>query len=192
MFSPNGLFLVACEASDPAAPVGYVHCARLGDDAGAKEFVASKGRLMRLWMYIMKWIFWAYDKVDLWIRPGGAIDREALNLLREWGREDELIHWKSRPERSSRWYVNGLVIDPEYQGRGIGKMLMAEPMKRAQSERVIIGLTASPHGEFLYRKLGFQMLADFCKRPHIERPDEKGGGIMIWYPEGYEGVQQGD
>ena len=189
---PNGLFLVACKTSDPDVPVGYGQFVRLGDDAGAKELVASKGVLLRVWMYIMTWIFWVYNKIDLFIHPAHAFDQTALNLMREWGNEDDLKHWKSHPERSNRWYANSLVIDPEYQGRGVGRMLMVEPMQRAQSERVIMGLTSSPHGEFLYRKLGFQMLADFCKRPDTERPDEKGGGIMIWYPEGYEGVRHGD
>ena len=192
LYSPNGLFLVACKASKPGAPVGYGLFARLGDDAAAKELVASKGVLLRVWMYIMGCIFWAYDKIDLLIRPERAFDRAALSLLQEWGQEDNLKHWKSHPERSNRWYANSLVVDPKYQGRGIGKMLMAEPMQRAQSERVIMGLTSSPHGEFLYRKLGFQMLGDFCNRPDTERPDEKGGGIMIWYPEGYEGVRHSD
>jgi GNAT superfamily N-acetyltransferase len=189
---PNALFLVACKASELDCPVGHGVFVRLGDDAGAKEFVAAKGLLHRAWMYTLSWYFWAYDKIDLFIWKPRAFDRDALNLLGAWSREDDLKYWESHPERANRWYVHSLVIDPEYQGKGIGKMLMAGPMKLAQSERVIIGLTASRHGEFLYRKLGFEMLGDFYKRPDTEGPDDKGGGVMIWYPEGYEGVRRGD
>ena len=43
------------------------------------------------------------------------------------------------------------------------------------------GLSASPHGEFLYRKLGFERLGDFSMRVD----GSENGGIYIWYPEGW-------
>lgn len=189
MFMSNGLFLVAYKASDPDTVVGYGQFVRFGNDTGAREFVSSKGLMHRLWMCILSWYFWMYDKIDLFIWRPRAFDNDALSQLGAWGQKDNVKYWKSFPERSNRWHAASLVIDPDHQGKGVGKMLMAGPMKRAQQERVIMSLGASPHGEFLYRKLGFELLGDFSVRPDTEGPDDKGGGHMIWYPEGYEGVR---
>jgi len=59
---------------------------------------------------------------------------------------------------------------------------MLEGLKRAQKERVLMGLTASVEGEHLYRKVGFELLGPFTHR--VPGDDSEGGGIMIWYPEG--------
>lgn len=59
---------------------------------------------------------------------------------------------------------------------------MSEIVRWAQRDRVVVGLVSSPAGEGLYRSFGFEMLGDFYKRIG----DEVGGGIMIWYPEGWE------
>lgn len=189
LLTANFLFFVACSASDPDTPVGHVAFSRLGNDRGARDLVESRGVLLRLWMFVMRWFFWAYDKVDLFLWKPGAFDYDALKQLDEWSEMGDQKYWKSYPERANRWYINGLIINPEYQGKGIGRLLMKEPLNRAQRERVIAGLTSSRHGEFLYRKLGFELLGDFCVRPHTEGPDDKGGGYMIWYPEGYEGAR---
>jgi hypothetical protein len=61
-------------------------------------------------------------------------------------------------------------------------------LQKAQSERALVGLMSSPHGAFLYRKLGFELLGDFSHRPPTEEPGDNGGGYMLWYPEGYEGT----
>jgi ribosomal protein S18 acetylase RimI-like enzyme len=192
VFKPNYLFLVACKASDPDTAVGYGQFARLGNDAAAKELVSSTGLLQRMWMWIFSWIFWAYDTVDLFVWRPHAFDPNALSQLAAWNKRDSEKHWVPYPERKNKWYAQSLVINPDYQGRGLGTMLMAEPMKRAQRERVVFGLTASPHGEFLYRKLGFEMLGEFCERVPTEGPGDEGGGIMIWYPEGWEGNRHTD
>jgi hypothetical protein len=54
-------------------------------------------------------------------------------------------------------------------------------LKQAQKDGLIMGLGSSPEGMHLYKKLGFKLLGDFTHRVG----DEEGGGIMIWYPEGY-------
>lgn len=188
----NVLFITACKTAEPDTIVGYGLFTRLGNDAGARQFVASKGLLQRWWMWILSWLFWAYDSIDLLIWKPRAFDRNAAKLFGEWIAVDTEKHWKSHPERANRWFANNVVVHPDYQGKGIGKMLMADAMEKAQAERVIMGLSASPHGEFLYRKLGFEMLGDFSHRPDTEGPGDKGGGIMIWYPEGYEGIRHTD
>ena len=96
---------------------------------------------------------------------------------------DDERFWTSHPHRHDRWHASSVVVSPKYQGLGIGKLLMGHVVEKTEQERVPMGLTASAHGEKLYRKLGFQMLGDFTHRVG----DEEGGGIMIFYPQSFEG-----
>ena len=172
-------------------PVAYGQFSRLGNDAGAKKFVTQKGIWTRIWVnFVLAWFFWAWDIVDKRMWPDRACDPVAAREFKSWSVKTKEKYWgnKEFPERQNRWYAEGLVVDPKFQGLGIGKMLMEEVKGRAQRERVIFGLTASPHGEFLYRRLGFVMLGDFYRR----FANDVGGGVMIWYPEGWEGKRDGD
>lgn len=62
---------------------------------------------------------------------------------------------------------------------------MKEVIKRAESECVVVGLSASPAGEILNKKLGFEKLAHFG-HPVPDEPDGSRGGIMIRYPRGWQ------
>lgn len=75
-----------------------------------------------------------------------------------------------------------MIVSPKWQGKGVGRLVMSEGLKQAQEENVIMGLQASPTGEKLYRKLGFEMLGDYSYRVG----DGVGGGHMIWYPKSVE------
>lgn len=193
LYDGKSMTVVACKASDPDTPVGHGTFSRLGNDAGARAFKAevatSKSLLHKLWMYILSLFFWVFNKIDLLLRKPRAFDPDAVREIKEWNRLDDEKYWTSHPERTNRWFINSLIVNPDHHGKGIGKMLMADPLQRAQKERVIVSLTSSPHGEFLYRRLGFEMLGDFHKRPP---GDNGGGGYMIWYPEGYEGIHHTD
>ncbi len=65
-------------------------------------------------------------------------------------------------------------------------MILNEVLSRAQRERVPVGLTASPEGERLYSKMGFEMLGGFSMRV----VDGDAGGIMIWYQKGCDRNRQ--
>lgn len=66
---------------------------------------------------------------------------------------------------------------------------MREVLKKAQEDGVVLGLGASPSGYYLYKSLGFQWLGDFGTRIGGPGNTGAGGGIMIWYPEGWQGVR---
>jgi GNAT superfamily N-acetyltransferase len=186
---PAAFSLVACPAVDPGLPVAYAQYVRLGDDEDALSFVREKGWIWRAYLCILNWAFWAYDKVDGWLVPDTISDLQNVKTFSSWMEEDKAKYWTPYPERANRWHTNSVVVSPDYQGKGIGKLLMAEVLKKAQRERVPCGLTASPHGEFLYRKLGFDFLGDFSNRPEEETANDAnpGGGVMCWYPEGWDG-----
>ena len=188
----SNLSLVVCvpaENGEKEKIVGYGQFLRKGNDAAAAEFPKSKG-LINLWgLWILSWWFWAWHFMSKNIWPDRISDVNATKTFGEWTQQDREKYWLSHPERDDRWHAAVLVVSPAYQGKGIGRLLMSHVMEKAQQERVLMGLTASRHGEFLYRKLGFEMLGDFCNRlPH----DRVGGGVMIWYPEGWEGKRHDD
>lgn len=51
--------------------------------------------------------------------------------------------------------LNFLVIDPEHQRKGIGKLLAKEGLDRAASQGIDVCLRSTPEGRPLYLALGF-------------------------------------
>lgn len=182
LYNPRGLSLVACQASDPSVPVGYAQFKRLGDDEGAKAFLEERSLWARAWIIALSWFFWLYVLVENFIWPDRSCDLQAMKQFDASVASDSKIYWDSRPERTNRWHVQSVVIDPAWQGKGIGRLIVSKGVQRAQQERVIMGLSASPAGAHLYRKLGFEMLGNFT----MVIGDEQGGGIMIRYPDGHD------
>jgi ribosomal protein S18 acetylase RimI-like enzyme len=64
-----------------------------------------------------------------------------------------------------------VVVHPDYQGRGLGKLLMSQLIKKLRSEDISnVTLFADPHVVDFYRNLGFM-------------PDPEGIKGMFWYPD---------
>ncbi len=64
-----------------------------------------------------------------------------------------------------------VVVHPDYQGRGLGKTLMSQLIKKLRSEDISnVTLFADPHVVDFYRTLGFM-------------PDPEGIKGMFWYPD---------
>lgn len=72
------------------------------------------------------------------------------------------------------FYIQDVFIKPEYQRKGIGKLIVEKLLEYIKSNsmpnsRVIVGLMAAKDKEEFYQKLGFRI-----------RPNEKeGNGMMI-------------
>ena len=68
-------------------------------------------------------------------------------------------------------HIQDVIVDPRYQGQGVGKMIMVELMKyieKAGTKNTNIGLMCSKGREKFYKGFGF-----------VERPSEKFGAGMI-------------
>jgi ribosomal protein S18 acetylase RimI-like enzyme len=150
MLDPRVRSMVACEATKPDVPIGYIHFKRLGDDQEAKRIIREKASV-QLW--ILRWLVWAWYLLLSVILGDKASDPKALKVFFEWVTEDDEIYWKSHKARHNQWHVQSFVVLPMFQGRGVGKRLMAEVTKRAVEENVVIGLEASPEGEFFVSQL---------------------------------------
>ncbi|TVY35938.1 hypothetical protein LOCC1_G008935 [Lachnellula occidentalis] len=181
LFNPRSLSFVACEASNPSHVIGYAQFLRLGDDGGAKRHLASR---KSLWLWALSWLFWAYCKVlGLTIGDKSADPKAVAEFLSLVASDDDK-YWKGVPERKNRWHAASVVVGKEFQGRGVGKRLMAEVIRRAESEGVCVGLEASGPGEHLYRSVGFQLLGRFSERSQVIDQGSAGivGGVMMWSP----------
>lgn len=72
--------------------------------------------------------------------------------------------------------ISDVMVDPEYQGQGIGRHLVEACIQRVKDDmkpgyKVQLDLLAAPGKELFYKKFGF-----------IERPNEKmGSGMTQWF-----------
>ncbi|KAI9047523.1 hypothetical protein LZ554_008239 [Drepanopeziza brunnea f. sp. 'monogermtubi'] len=186
MLSPRNVTLFAYEASQPARPVGYVQFVRLGDDGPARAMDRDAGpKWWRLALWGMGWAWWLYTRSWLAGRDRSA-DLEADEafegmLAREGGR-----YWGvGRLERASRWHAQSVVVAQGFQGRRVGKRLVAEVLGRADEEGVVVGLEASRAGEPMYRSLGFELLGRFGGGVDFEGG---AGGFMMRRPKRWVGT----
>lgn len=145
MLDPRVRSMVACEATKPDVPIGYIHFKRLGDDQEAERIIREKASV-QLW--VLRWLVWAWYLLLSVVLGNKASDPKSLKVFFEWVTEDNKTYWESHKARHSRWHVQSFVVLPMFQGKGLGKRLMAEVTKRAVEENVVIGLEASPEGEF--------------------------------------------
>lgn len=178
LLEPRGLTFVACLKSDPRKLVACAQFVRLGDDVGAQSHIESTSFLKRILMWVLLRIFSIWCTLLGWVVGGDkSADPKALEQFGEWVREDGEMHWDSHPERKNRWHAQSVVVREEFQGRGIGKLLMFEVMKRAEEDNVVIGLESSVKGEMLYRRVGFELVSRFCEAS--QTIEGIGGGIML-------------
>jgi GNAT superfamily N-acetyltransferase len=56
--------------------------------------------------------------------------------------------------------LGSLATDRDYQGKGIGRMVMQWVIKQAGKDGLLIYLEATPTGRCLYKKLGFEIVED--------------------------------
>ncbi|RKN75884.1 GNAT family N-acetyltransferase [Paenibacillus ginsengarvi] len=56
-------------------------------------------------------------------------------------------------------YLNDLAVDPEYQGRGIGKAMVAH-LKEQLEKDTLVFLISAPESKPFYKKIGFSHFTD--------------------------------
>jgi ribosomal protein S18 acetylase RimI-like enzyme len=176
---PRMVSVVACPASSPEKVVGYAQFSRIGDDEGAKQKIASR---KTAWLTLLAWYYTIKFKIVDHFWPDRSANPEAEKQFDAWCQLDDKMHWNPFPERMNRWHLRSIVVSPEWRGKGVGTLLIKEVLDRARKEGVTVGLEASPDGEYLYRKVGFELLSRFYyeEGSPIASPNE--GGIMMWKP----------
>jgi GNAT superfamily N-acetyltransferase len=175
--NPRNLTYIACPTSYPQKPIGFIQFHRIGDDAGTKRQIVSR---QTIWLKILAWYVSAKFHIVNYIWPDRSVDHNAKKLFETSWAVDEGLHWKRFPERANRWHIQSLVVSREWQGKGIGKRLIAEVLERAEHENVVIGVEATAEGEIVYKCVGFELLGRFTG-DQISGKDA--GGIMMWVPD---------
>lgn len=180
LFEPRNLSFVLVTKSNPNLPVGFAQFIRLGDDEGARRQIESHSRLKRVMLELLFLLYSAWCWIVLlWFGGDKSEDKQAHATFEAWSADEWKVNWDSWPDRKNRWHTESVVIRKEFQGRKAGKRLMAEVIGRAEAENVVVGLEASAQGEFMYRSVGFELLARFLSGDQIDRG---AGGVMMYTP----------
>ncbi|KAJ5166002.1 hypothetical protein N7492_006298 [Penicillium capsulatum] len=175
--NPRNIGFVAVKASKPQEPLGYAQFIRLGNDRAALHLISQQSSF---WLTLQQW--WSRIRIAVtnFIWPDRAVDRNAKREFLQSTELDMERYWMSpamKAKYENRWHAQSVVVSSAYQRRGIGRLLMAEVLHRAQDEGVVVGLEASTEGEKLYRNLGFELRGPFSMIIGLSA-----GGIMMWTP----------
>jgi ribosomal protein S18 acetylase RimI-like enzyme len=171
--TPGWVTIVAVgESSDsswcsPDEIVGYGVWLRDGGDPGAQYWNQDP-----LSQKLQRWTWWTQHRLGL--MTGWYVAANDLSRL------DKLHHiandiYEHIPDS---WYLDTLGVNPQYQRKGIGRMLLDWGVERANSENVPVLLESTAYGEGLYRKAGF---LDFDR---VELTESIGMPAMILPPPG--------
>jgi len=135
---------------------GEVHVTQ-GQIHGAAVWLSSSQTTLRM---LRAGMTWAPFKLGL------------KSFLRLWGSLSlvEQLHKQAMPQR--HLYLMMLAVDPNQQGKGIGRSLLEKNLSRADVERLACYLeTTLPTNVPMYRKFGFEV---------VLKDDFPGGGPRYW------------
>lgn len=95
-----------------------------------------------------------------------------ISMWEERGNRRRLIGFsRATSDHAFNATIWDVVVHPDYQGKGLGKTLMKQLIKKLRSEDISnVTLFADPHVVDFYRNLGFV-------------PDPEGIKGMFWYPD---------
>lgn len=174
MLSARNITYVAYQVSNPGKIIGQIQFLRLGDSFQKPSLISA------IWLSIMAWTLTRWVQLVEWWEPDLIQSAENSAKFERWTEVDDQRYWDETafPERKERWHVQTCAVDPNWQRKGIGTLLMVEVQKRAQKDGVVIGIEANSVGAKMYESLGFRRLGDFFGDT-IEG-DTGGGGVYIW------------
>jgi GNAT superfamily N-acetyltransferase len=84
-------------------------------------------------------------------------------------------------ELQESWELNGMYVSPDWQRRGVGKMLLQWGLTKAADERVSVVCKSSSVGVYFYEHAGFRSTEKQMFDPYFD-PGHKGYHSMIWDP----------
>lgn len=105
--------------------------------------------------------------------------------------------WEAREklwDKERYVYCHVTAVRPEYQRKGIGKLLTAHTIRIAEQAELPIYLESSREGVGLYEKLGFRKLKEkvvhkaevLCNGEGIDNGMDYEVPLLLWVPDGKE------
>lgn len=155
MLIPRTRFLVAI---DPATNsiMGYAWWTRYGDTRLA-EHECELGPLASLEAALCNILDTAHD----WLFAWTASTRDARARQEKGGRIREWMerYWEGLG-MAERWYLESLVVAPEWRRRGVAGLLVEMGVGWARRERVVACLEATEQGKSTYERCGFVQVGE--------------------------------
>lgn len=93
------------------------------------------------------------------IYPNRACDPAKENLI-ERGAPFLESAWTG--DRAESWYLEFLAVDPEFQGNGVGKILVQWGLTQAGKEGVCASVISAEGKDGFYRNCGFDLVDGFA------------------------------
>jgi GNAT superfamily N-acetyltransferase len=129
------------------------------------------------------WVAGQTDGVAVWIAPGQPEAWELhpwnqppiLDMAEDGGRRyAEFWDWVARHEPPEpAWQLDTIAVEPELQGRGVGRKLIEAGLARARADGTSAFLsTGTPANVAIYGRCGFRV---------YDQADAPGGGPRIWF-----------
>lgn len=103
---------------------------------------------------LLKPLFQVAMKIHALIWPNRASDPAEEDIL-----ERAFPFFKDMwsGERAEAWYLQNLAVHPDFQGKGIGRMLVQWGLDRARDEGIYASVIAARGKDPFYRKCGFDV-----------------------------------
>ncbi|KAM0186756.1 hypothetical protein ACHAPQ_009377 [Fusarium lateritium] len=140
------LVAVCKDESGREAIAGIAQWARLGDGGRKLEcsYLDPRNLLKPLSSIAMKAHNWAW--------PNRATEPEVEDVIeRAYPHFDHI--WSGK--RAESWYLEGLAVRPDFQGRGVGRKLVQWGLEQARSEGVCASVVSALGKDQFYIKCGF-------------------------------------
>lgn len=80
------------------------------------------------------------------------------------------------PARESAWYLSSIGVDPKFQGKGLGSMLLQDGLQKADQRGVATWLVGVSGSDNFYGRYGFAEVA----RANVGELDQWNGGVVMF------------
>jgi ribosomal protein S18 acetylase RimI-like enzyme len=87
--------------------------------------------------------------------------------------EESMGRIKMQYQVPNLWYLEVIAVDPNWQGRGVGKKAMCSVLELVQDEPIVLECTSETNIGF-YRKLGFEVVDEV----QLAQGDE---AVKLWF-----------